>query len=73
MEYTKVKDEPGFVRDINSRGILSVDTSGLLAYKKQKTARIKQTETINNLRDDVEVLKSDISEIKNLLVCLLDK
>lgn len=73
MNFAKVKGEPGYVRDMHSRAIICVDSSGLQAYKKQKIARINQTETINNLRDDVELLKSDISEIKNLLVCLLDK
>jgi len=73
MEYTKVKDEPGYVRDMNSRGILSVDASGLYAYKLQKQARVNQKNQINNLTDDVNQLKDEISQIKNLLVSLLDK
>lgn len=73
MEYTKVKDEPGYVRDMSSRGILNVDASGLHAYKLQKQARLNQKNQINNLTDDVNQLKDEISQIKNLLVSLLDK
>ena len=73
MEYTKVKDEPGYVRDMSSRGILHVDASGLHAYKLQKKARLNTKNQINNLTDDVNQLKDERSQIKNLLVSLLDK
>ena len=73
MEIAKVKDEPGYVRDLNSRAILNVDSSGLEAYKLQKRARLNQKNQINRLTDDVNQLKEEMSEIKNLLVRLLDK
>ena len=73
MEYTKVKDEPGYVRDMNSRGIVSVDASGLHAYKLQKRARLNQKNDITRLNQDVNQLKDEMSEIKNLIVRLLDK
>lgn len=73
MKYTKVENEPNFVRHNSSRGILNTDNSGLIAYKMQKKARLNQDSKINKLTEDVDELKSDISEIKNLLVSLLDK
>ena len=73
MDVVKVKDEPGFVRDLNSRAILNINSSGLEAYKLQKRSRLDQRQQINKLTDDVNQLKNEISEIKNLLVSLLDK
>jgi hypothetical protein len=73
MKYTRVENEPNFIRDNNSRGILNTDNVGLTAYKMQKRARLNQENKINRLTEDVNELKSDISEIKNLLVSFLDK
>lgn len=73
MNYLKVKDDPGYVRDSVNNGLLNVDNSGLRAYKKQKQARLNQTKTINDLTVDVNQLKQDMSEIKDLLVKILDK
>jgi len=73
MKYTKVENEPNFIRDNSSRGILNTDNSGLIAYKMQKKTRLNQDSKINKLTEDVDELKSNISEIKNLLVSLLDK
>lgn len=73
MKYTKVENEPNFIRDNSSRGILNTDNSGLIAYKMQKKTRLNQDSKINKLKEDVDELKSNISEIKNLLISLLDK
>lgn len=73
MNYTRVKDEPGYVRDMNSRAILNIDSSGLNAYKAKKRAMLQQKSQINNLTDDVNQLREEMLEIKNLLVRLLDK
>ena len=73
MKLAKIKDEPGFVRDMSSRGILNVDASGLEAYKIKKRARLNQNNQINRLKNDVNQLKEEMFEIKNLLVRLLDK
>jgi len=73
MKFARVEDEPNLVRDTHSRAILNVDISGLEAYKIQKRARFNQKNQINRLTDDVNQLKEEMSEIKNLLICLLDK
>lgn len=73
MNYLKVKDDPGYVRDSVNKSLLNVDNSGLNAYKKHKQARLNQTKTINDLTVDVNQLKQDMSEIKDLLVKILDK
>jgi len=73
MNVTKVKDEPGYVRDMNSRAILNIDSSGLDAYKKQKLSRLNQKRQIDNLSNDVYCLKQEIAEIRDILVKILNK
>lgn len=73
MKFTRVEDQPNLVRDIHSRAILNVDSSGLEAYKRKKQARAMQNRQIQELNKDVYEIKSEIIEIKNLLTHLLDK
>ena len=68
--FAKVKDAPGFVRGIVSdkeaKPILNVNNSALAAYKKNKD---KDAE-INSALNDINTMKADINEIKNLLMLL---
>jgi hypothetical protein len=66
MKYLKVENEPNYVRESNSKGILNIDNQALLAYKKRKKATL-------TLQNDVDSLKQEMQEIKSLLVKLLDK
>ena len=71
--YTKVKEDTSFVRDMNTRAILNVDSTGLDSYKAKKRAMQLQKSSINNLTNDVNQLKEEMLEIKKLLARLLDK
>ena len=67
-------DEPvrGFTeRDRNSKAILNTDMDSLLKYKiqKRKISDInKSRNEIALIRDEVDSIKSDLSEIKQLLL-----
>jgi hypothetical protein len=67
-----LKPKEGFINQNDTPNILvNVDDSALDAYKKQRDY-IKNTfskfEEINNLKQEVAEIKSDISEIKQLLI-----
>lgn len=47
--------------------VVSKDGDSLIAYKKQK-AKLEQ---INSMRNDIDQLKNDMSEIKSLLKALI--
>jgi hypothetical protein len=58
-------------RDINSKAILNTDMDSLLKYKiqKRKISDInKSRNEIALIRDEVDNIKSDLSEIKQLLL-----
>lgn len=67
MEYLKVDGYDNLVRDPFTNSIINKDSSDYLEYVSRKKSKSKENEKIKNLEDDLESLKSDIDEIKNLL------
>jgi len=76
QQLTKVKEVSGLARGENG-AILNVDLDSLRAYKVKKAKEQKINEIVDELdivRNDINSMKSDISDIKNLLsMVLLDK
>jgi hypothetical protein len=68
---TKIKltDTNKYERDSHSKAILSNDNSGLLAYKNRK----KHMQQIESYGDDINNLKNEMIEIKNLLTQILQR
>ena len=58
-----VTDEPKFARDASNMALINTDKNAFAVYKSKRSDAGKT----QKLHDDVEQLKSDISEIKNLL------
>lgn len=56
-------DEDKYVRDEDSKAILNTDFKGLLRHKAQK----EHFRKMKNLISEVEEVKNDLVEIKNLL------
>lgn len=69
MSKVKIKDNEDLMRDTKSSAVLNVDTQSLKEYKARR-ARQKE---IDRSLDRVDKLESDISEIKSLLVKILDR
>tara|TARA_B100001113_G_scaffold301541_1_gene260633 strand:+ start:564 stop:785 length:222 start_codon:yes stop_codon:yes gene_type:complete len=67
-----VKDHAGWFRD-NSGAIQCADTSTYDKYMKGYRAEQKKRKEFVALQNDVSALKSDMSEIKSLLLTLADK
>lgn len=62
----KIKDHENLIRDEKSNAVLNTDVSGLKAYRERRKKNLQMVQ-------DVENLKSDVSEIKNLLLQLIEK
>ena len=63
MAVTKVKNNPGLVKDTNTTAILSVDNDGLKAYKLQRE-RLRQN---NGMLDDINNIKQELIELRGIL------
>ena len=64
MEQTK-----GYIRDKHSNAVLSVDDAGLRNYRAERTRITEQLRVAEEVKD----LKSDLSEIKDLLARLITR
>jgi len=67
MKYVKVQARSDLVRDQRSNAVLSVDDTGLAAYKRAK----KKMNTIDTLQEESEVLKDKVQSIEDKLDKLL--
>lgn len=66
----KIKDSDDLMRDTNSRAILNVNKGTLLKDQmyQEKMKKQKQIESsINNLKEEVFSIKTDISKILEML------
>lgn len=62
-----------FVRDTESMALINRDVNGLEEYKTKRRLLSNQKEEINKVKHEIEAIKDDMSEIKQLLIKLLDK
>jgi hypothetical protein len=62
-----------FVRDTESMALINKDTDGLEEYKIKRRLLSTQKEEINKVKYEIESIKEDMSDIKQLLIKLLDK
>lgn len=69
MKYIKVKDHPGLVRDSGSKAILNTNKTELDKYRDERDRKLRAAKAI----DEVEKLRSDVDEIKEMLQQLLKK
>ena len=60
--------EHKFVRDNNSNAILNTNIGALEQYRISKNQRIQEQDTLQTCVDDINSLKDDMQEIKNLLI-----
>ena len=62
--------EHKFIRDDNSKAVLNTDISALEQYKISRDRKMKEESILQNCVTDINILKDDMTEIKNLLIKL---
>ena len=73
MSKIPVKDHRNLYRDGSSTAIVNTDTVGYQAYVTNREKLLTDKQRIDNLETKVEEIKGDLTDIKNLLVQLVDK
>ena len=62
----KVEGHKNLFRDEKTGAVVNTDTNGYIQYKKMKSAKKSQ-------REELDRIKEDIEEIKNLLRLIAEK
>ena len=66
-KYLKVEGHEHLVRESSSHAIINADNSGYSIYMQRVRAREKQGDQIRNAVKEINTLKAELREIKNLL------
>jgi len=65
--------EHKFVRDNISSAVLNTDVNALEQYKLARDKKLQEQTTLQNCVNDINTLKNDMQEIKNLLLKIGEK
>ena len=65
--FLKVEGHTSLVRDTNSNGIVNTNVSEYQIYMQRVRARNKQGDEIRSAVKEINTLKAELREIKNLL------
>ena len=66
-KFIKVEGHSSLSRDINSNGIINTNVSEYQVYMNRVKSREKQGDQIRSAVKEINTLKAELREIKNLL------
>jgi hypothetical protein len=72
-ELIQIKDNSNLLRDANTNSILNSNRSEYENYLQLKSKKEFEKEKIKFIETEVNQIKSDISEIKNLIKSFIEK
>lgn len=67
MKVQPIKDDGEWVRDADTGVILNINKEEIKAARERKRLRLQQVKEEKNLKDKVDKLEQDMSDIKSLL------
>jgi hypothetical protein len=80
MEYVKIESSSSLVRDMTSNAIINTNKEEYLNYINRVSRQTALDETLTNNTEEIKVLKQeinsmkeDLSDIKTMLLSLIDK
>jgi hypothetical protein len=68
MDTAKVEGHTHLVRDLKSQAIVNTDSDAYARYMARKTKQKAQNDEIRSVIRDVNELKTEMREIKDLLI-----
>lgn len=71
MNFIKVKDHDGLVRDLSSGAILNTNSSDYENYVRARDKALEKEREFAKQAEELNNLKQDVSEIKGLLLQIL--
>ena len=72
-DYVKVKDSHALLRDQESNAIVNNSKYEYENYMRLKRQKEKENDKVSNLESEIDTLKNDVSEIKDLLKSFIEK
>jgi wobble nucleotide-excising tRNase len=73
MELVKIESNPDLARDLSSGAVINTNVTEYQNYLARKKINKELKDQIKNNTDKIEQIESDVSEIKQMLITLLNK
>ena len=73
MAYAKVKGHSHLIRDLKSQAIINTDSDAYARYMTRKAKQQKKDDEMRKVVREVNEIKTEMFEIKNLIKKVLDK
>ena len=67
MDFIKVKGHDHLIRDPMTNSIVNTNMSEYEEYLSRRDSKMKENQKIQNLEKDLDSIRDDLNEIKNLL------
>lgn len=71
--YLQVEGSPSLVRDVGSSAIVNKDTTAFEAYVRSRSTLKKKDSELQRQAAELECMRNELSEIKQMLSQLMDK
>ena len=71
--YTPVEGQKGLYRDNNTAAIVNKDKNGYKSYIARKKAMENKNIELNQMKEDLDNVKSELGDIKGLLSTIVQK
>ena len=71
--FVKVEGNPGLVRDMETKAILNNNSSDYENYLRKRDSMLSNQEMISRHTEEITEIKEDLSQIKSMLMALLNK
>lgn len=72
-QYVNIENSAGLVRDLTSGAIINTNTAARDAFMRRQQAQLELREQVQQNADKIEKIESDVSEIKQMLMLLINK
>ena len=72
-EYKGIEGHSDLVKDMHSKAVINTNRSAYLAAVQRKKNFIAQKDSLRDATREINILKSEMHEIKSLLVKLVEK
>lgn len=73
MSLVKVEGFANLKKDTTNGGVINTDTSAFTKYKASKNIALDKNFEIENIHTEINNIKNDLTDIKLILVKLLEK
>ena len=72
-EYLKVEGHSDLVKDTKTHAVINTNKNAYVSYKKRLQEAQRQRDEIRNATREINTLKCEMHEIKDMLKTLLDR